>query len=292
MQNFVSSATLTLSDKWREMEDSGQAPIAPPEPKKKKKKKQEEEEQEEEQPKEPTGTVDTLLFMMEFGNYSIVDLTTEKQLARTLEESQIQCVNEDKLLYLYYFLQVYPGRTLIFANSIKRVRLIQNVLSILGVSIFALHGDMQQRQRLKNLDRFKNNDNGVLVATDVAARGLDIENVKYVVHYQMPNSVDAYVHRCGRSGRAGTLGFSLALVSPEDRKFYQDICLATNKQDGIALFPIDVDHESIYLPEYRKRINLASKIEMKMRTKKQVKNEANWFIKNAQDADLTLDENL
>jgi ATP-dependent RNA helicase DDX24/MAK5 len=297
MQNFVSSATLTLSDKWKELEESGQVPQKPVEPSKKEQKKKKNEKkneptEEEEEEKEPTGTVDTLLHLMEFGTYAIVDLTTEKQLASTVEESQIQCVNEDKLLYLYYFLQVYPGRTLIFANSIKRVRLIQNVLSILGVSIFALHGEMQQRQRLKNLDRFKQNENGVLVATDVAARGLDIASVKYVVHYQMPNSVDAYVHRCGRSGRAGAAGFSLALVSPEDRKYYQDVCNNTNKPDGIALFPLDVEHEGVFIPEYRKRINLASKIEMKTRNKKQVKSEANWFVHNAEELDIALDEEI
>jgi ATP-dependent RNA helicase DDX24/MAK5 len=307
IQNFVSSATLTLSDKWREYEETGQVPAEEQKKEKKKKKSKlnlcdmyqlkegedrEEAQQQEEEEKTPTGTVDTLLHMMEFSNYAIIDLTTEKQLAGTLEECQIQCVNEDKLLYLYYFLYVYPGRTLIFANSIKRVRLIHSVLTILGVSIFALHGEMQQRQRLKNLDRFKQNENGVLVATDVAARGLDIENVKYVVHYQLPNTVDAYVHRCGRSGRAGTPGFSLALVSPEDRKYYQDICLATNKPDGIPLFPIDVDHESVYIPDFRKRIELASKIEMKTRVKKKVKSETNWLVKNAQELEIDLDENL
>ncbi|KAL0476723.1 RH13 [Acrasis kona] len=292
IQNFVSSATLTLSDKWRELQESGSAPQPEPEQKKKRRRNQEDEDEEEEE-KKPTGTVDTLLYMMEFSDYTIVDLTPKSQVAGTLEESQIQCVDEDKLLYLYLFLSIYNrGRTLIFTNSIKRVRLIQSVLSVLQVPITALHGEMQQRQRLNNLDRFKANEDGVLVATDVAARGLDIERVAHVVHYQLPNSVDAYVHRCGRSGRAGQPGFSLALVSPEDRRFYKDICSATGKEDGIELFPLDPDQESLYIPELRKRMKLAQKIEMKMRNKKQAMSEMNWFETAAKEADIDLDEHL
>lgn len=88
---------------------------------------------------------------------------------------------------------------------------------LLGLPVHPIHAQQQQRQRLKSLDRFKADENGVLIATDVAARGLDIPQVKTVVHFQLPASADIYVHRSGRTGRAGREGVAIALVAPSER---------------------------------------------------------------------------
>jgi len=82
---------------------------------------------------------------------------------------------------------------------------------------------MEQRQRLKNLDRFREVDNSILLATDVAARGLDIPNVQHVIHYQVPNTVESYVHRSGRTARANTDGNSLVIVEPKEHLLYLKI---------------------------------------------------------------------
>jgi superfamily II DNA/RNA helicase len=92
--------------------------------------------------------------------------------------------------YLYGFLHQFPGRTIVFVNAISNIRRIVPLIALLQVPVWGLHSGMQQRQRLKNLDRFKASTNGVLVATDVAARGLDIPNIEHVVHYQIPFNVD------------------------------------------------------------------------------------------------------
>ena len=91
-----------------------------------------------------------------------------------VEEACLQCSDVARDEFLYYILAQHPGRTLVFVNAISAVRRVAAMLKLLGLPAQALHASMQQRQRLKALDRFKADSAGVLVATDVAARGLDI----------------------------------------------------------------------------------------------------------------------
>ena len=118
----------------------------------------------------------------------IVDLTRKIGTAETLTESRINCSIKDKDFYLYYFLQQHPGRTIVFCNSIDCVRRLVNLFGLLCTEPLGLHAQMHQKQRLKNLERFTANEEGFMVATDVAARGLDIPNVEHVVHYQVPRT--------------------------------------------------------------------------------------------------------
>ncbi len=91
-----------------------------------------------------------------------------------VEEACLNCSDAQRDEFLYYILAQHPGRTLVFVNAISAVRRVAALLKLLGLPAMALHASMQQRQRLKALDRFKGDSAGVLVATDVAARGLDI----------------------------------------------------------------------------------------------------------------------
>ncbi|MGZ4049428.1 MAG: helicase-related protein, partial [Bacteroidia bacterium] len=77
----------------------------------------------------------------------------------------------------------------------------------------AMHGDLQQRDREKVLRAFKNQKVQILVATDMAARGIDVDNLQYVIHYQLPEQLEYYTHRSGRTGRAGKKGLSISLVT-------------------------------------------------------------------------------
>ena len=83
----------------------------------------------------------------------VVDVTTSAVVASTLLEAKIDCIPDEKDVYLYYFVTRYPGRTLVFVNSIDTLRRLTPMFKLLGVEIFVLHAQMQQRQRLKNLDR-------------------------------------------------------------------------------------------------------------------------------------------
>ncbi len=92
-----------------------------------------------------------------------------------------------------------------------------------GVSADAIHGDKSQSERLQALEAFKNGKVTVLIATDVAARGLDIDSLPMVINYEIPHAAEDYVHRIGRTGRAGAKGTAISLVSPEEEKYLAEI---------------------------------------------------------------------
>ena len=101
-----------------------------------------------------------------------------------------------------------------------------------------LHAQQQQRQRFKALDRFKGDAHGVLVATDVAARGLDILGVRCVVQYQLPPTADTYIHRAGRTARADARGACVAFVVPSEAARFRGLHAALGR-DAPATFPVD-----------------------------------------------------
>ena len=114
-----------------------------------------------------------------------------------VEEACLNCSDAQRDEFLYYILAQHPGRTLVFVNAISAVRRLAAILKLLGLPATALHASMQQRQRLKALDRFKADTAGVLVATDVAARGLDIPLLDNVINFDFPAKPKLFVHRAG-----------------------------------------------------------------------------------------------
>eukprot|EP00198_Chlamydomonas_reinhardtii_P000631 XP_001689966.1 predicted protein [Chlamydomonas reinhardtii] len=176
------------------------------------------------------------------------------RLADRLTEASISCLDDERDELLYYLLAAHPGRTLVFANAVSAVRRLGALLALLGLPVYALHAQQQQRQRLKALDRFRANPNGVLVATDVAARGLDIPNVSTVVHYQIPPSADTYIHRCGRTARGISCdGIAIALVTPREAARFSGLCRLLERPGPPASFPVDAS----LLPAMSRRAGLA-----------------------------------
>ncbi|TBR09169.1 MAG: ATP-dependent RNA helicase DbpA, partial [Lysobacter sp.] len=112
----------------------------------------------------------------------------------------------------------YRAQTaVVFCNMRRDTEEVVSSLTHLGFSALALHGDMEQRDREEVLVRFANRSCTVLAASDVAARGLDVEDLALVVNYDVPNDADTYVHRIGRTGRAGRGGHALTLCTPRER---------------------------------------------------------------------------
>ncbi len=107
---------------------------------------------------------------------------------------------------------------IIFCNRKTVVKVVKKSLSVHGYSVGELHGDMPQSLRTETLAGFKNGDIQLLVASDVAARGLDIPDVSHVFNFEIPNNPEDYVHRIGRTGRAGREGHSFTLTSPSEKK--------------------------------------------------------------------------
>jgi len=92
-----------------------------------------------------------------------------------------------------------------------------------GVAAEAIHGDKSQNARQRVLDSFKNKEVGVLVATDIAARGIDIDHLPYVINFDLPNIPETYVHRIGRTGRAGNGGIAISFCSKDEEQYWKDI---------------------------------------------------------------------
>ncbi|WP_372013487.1 ATP-dependent RNA helicase DbpA [Pseudoxanthomonas sp. 10H] len=113
-------------------------------------------------------------------------------------------------------LRYRPESAVVFCNTRKDVDEVAGSLRQFGFSALALHGDMEQRDRDEVLLQLANRSCNVLVASDVAARGIDVEDLAAVVNYELPTDVDAYRHRIGRTGRAGRTGLALSLVAPRE----------------------------------------------------------------------------
>lgn len=219
----------------------------------------------------------------------IVDITRKLGTAETLSESRIVCPSaEEKDCNLYYFLLAHPGRTIVFCNSIACVRRLRSVLELLNCKPLGLHASMEQRQRLRNLDRFRDDPAGLLLATDVAARGLDIRGIEHVVHFQVPRTAEIYIHRSGRTARAQCTGLSVMLVEPKELVCYRKICHTLNRKEDLPDFPVDTD----VLRSARERVLLARKLESEDHRVRRRNYENNWFRRAAEEMDIELDETL
>lgn len=214
---------------------------------------------------------------------AVVDLTPEATLAASISEAHITCPEVERDEYLYSLLVTHPGRTIVFVNAISSVRRVAALLRLLGLPAAPLHAEMQQRQRLKALDRFRSDAAGVLVATDVAARGLDIQDVACVVHYQLPASLDTYVHRSGRTARGSAEGLALALVTPKDQARYLALYRALGRSVPPE-FPIDLS----LLPAVRKRVRLAVRLDALDRSRTKASKDAAWRQRTAEELGIEL----
>ena len=116
-----------------------------------------------------------------------------------------------------------PDLTIVFGRTKRRVDELSRGLIARGYNAAGIHGDLTQERRTKIMKRFKNGALDILVATDVAARGLDISGVTHVYNYDIPSDPDSYVHRIGRTGRAGHHGVSLTFVTPNEMDYLHEI---------------------------------------------------------------------
>lgn len=141
---------------------------------------------------------------------------------------------------------------IVFANRKSEVDIIAKSLSKHGHDAAAIHGDLPQSYRTQTLERFRKGDLKLLVASDVAARGLDIPDVGHVFNYSPPPNSDDYVHRIGRTGRAGRSGEAFTVVTPDDEKLW-DAVLKRVQKDVEPYFPEGLQEELDELPESTSR---------------------------------------
>ncbi len=115
------------------------------------------------------------------------------------------------------------GSVLVFARTKARTDRVARMLDRLGHDVDRIHGDRSQSQRTKAIEGFRAGKFRILVATDIAARGLDIPHIEHVINYDLPQCPEDYIHRIGRTARAGASGFALAFVTPEDEAQWRQI---------------------------------------------------------------------
>jgi ATP-dependent RNA helicase RhlE len=133
--------------------------------------------------------------------------------------------SQDKQSFLTQLLkkQEDTAQVIVFTKTKLAASQLSRALIKVNISADAIHGDKSQKDRLVALEAFKAGNTKVLVATDVAARGLDISDLPMVINYEIPNVAEDYVHRIGRTGRAGATGIAISLISAEEEKYFSDI---------------------------------------------------------------------
>jgi ATP-dependent RNA helicase DeaD len=140
-------------------------------------------------------------------------------------EQRYYLVHEnDKTNALTRLFEIEPIHSaLIFARTRAETSALANELVVRGIPAEAIHGDLDQNARERVLGRFRANQLKVLVATDVAARGLDIDDISHVFNYHLPDDAEVYIHRIGRTGRAGKTGIAITLLSPREKRRLREV---------------------------------------------------------------------
>ena len=176
--------------------------------------------------------------------------------AETVSQSLVIVDHREKRSALRALLRSEDVRNaLIFCNRKRDVSEVQNSLKRHGIEAGSLHGDMDQFQRTDTLEAFKNGDINLLVCSDVAARGLDIEAMSHVFNFDVPINADDYVHRIGRTGRAGRSGRAITLAAPDEKRYLDTIVRLT----GVDIPRLELDaikstdfEETEYKPRSRR----------------------------------------
>ena len=153
-----------------------------------------------------------------------VTIEPEKKTAETVSQYVYYTNRESKKdLLLHIIEQEEMEQVLLFARTKHGADRIARKLKKDRIRAESIHGDKSQNQRQNALKQFKEGRLHVLVATDIAARGIDIDKLKYVINYDVPNVPETYVHRIGRSGRAGESGIAISICEPEENVYFKDI---------------------------------------------------------------------
>ncbi|HTV01275.1 MAG TPA: DEAD/DEAH box helicase, partial [Luteitalea sp.] len=162
----------------------------------------------------------------------LVQLGVRNAPAATITHKAELLGRHEKTAWLVRLLRRAPGTTLVFSATKRGADRLARELQSSGIRAAALHADRTQADRLRAVEGFKSGTHRVLVATDIAARGLDIDAIETVVNFEVPFNKETYVHRVGRAGRAGSTGTAITLVSPDERGDMEDIAHAF----GLVLF--------------------------------------------------------
>jgi superfamily II DNA/RNA helicase len=156
-------------------------------------------------------------------NPTLVEVARSNAASENVEQKIYRVAQADKHAMLAEILRRENVQALVFTKTKLTTGRLARMLQRDGIAADAIHGDKSQQERLQALEDFKQGKITTLVATDVAARGLDIDQLPLVINYEIPHAPEDYVHRIGRTGRAGASGVAISLVAPEEEKYLKEI---------------------------------------------------------------------
>jgi len=172
-----------------------------------------------------------------------IEIESQTMTVDTIHQVYYRVDKNEKRMQLNRLLLIeQPESCLIFCNTRIAVDQVQSFLFRKGYASQALHGDIPQATRLKTMQQFKQGEFHLLVATDVAARGIHIDDLSLVINYDVPVEKDSYVHRIGRTGRAGKVGLAISLVTGDDIMSLYEI----EEHIGVMIAEVDLPSEAIF----------------------------------------------
>ncbi|THF53427.1 DEAD/DEAH box helicase [Flavobacterium supellecticarium] len=202
--------------------------------------------------------------------------------AETVQQKVYFVEKEDKRKLLYHIIRNDKlSNVLVFARTKHGADNVVKALKKNGINAEAIHGDKSQSARQRVLDGFKNKEVSVLVATDIAARGIDIEQLPFVINFDLPNIPETYVHRIGRTGRAGNTGLALSFCGKDEKPYLQDIEKLTRQKLKVVEdhpFPWKEGEKKEEQPGAKKDFRNKNKNQSKSRkSPESKKNKKRWY---------------
>nr|MBA3706545.1 ATP-dependent helicase [Bacteroidota bacterium] len=185
-----------------------------------------------------------------------VEVTPVSSTANTIKQAVYFVDKENKKLLLRHLLQDKTIVTaLVFTRTKHGADKVARDLSNSGISAQAIHGNKSQKARQNALNNFKTKLTRVLVATDIAARGIDVEDLSHVINYEIPNIPETYVHRIGRTGRAGASGIAYSFCDAEEKEYLKEIHKLISKTIPVIEqhpFPL-MNHNPVAAPKQQQQ---------------------------------------
>ncbi len=172
------------------------------------------------------------------GNPKKVTIKPKQATAEKIEQAVYFVTKSNKIKLLIHLLETNPANSvLVFSRTKHGANKIVKLLDRADIKAEAIHGNKSQAARQKALNNFKSGNTKILVATDIAARGIDVEELSLVINYDLPNIPETYVHRIGRTGRAKASGIAISFCNAEERVYLRDIQKLINQK-----IPVIVEH--------------------------------------------------
>lgn len=185
----------------------------------------------------------------------LVKVKAKTQTAKTIKQGFLQIRYSDKLDALTRILEsIQFDAVLIFVRTKTETVELAEKLEARGFASEALNGDIAQKMRERTVDRLKKGNIDIVIATDVAARGLDVDRISHVINYDIPYDAESYIHRIGRTGRAGRHGEAILFVTPKERRLLSTIEKATQQQMEPLTLPSTADVNQQRMQKFKQRI--------------------------------------